>query len=271
MDETKELIDSINDSYEDLQKEIDDLPNILSSMDKKEKKRYMKKLKANLTTKRIKKLLSKKDTDDKTLRELERDIFVNNNFNIIIWSIIITAFCGSFFLMGITLIAKLHFALFIIGIMLWIISIILGVMYFFRSTNKIRLKIIQKNHKIGTKKVKLDVDKAEYKKEIYLVRSDGIYYEKGKPVSYYFSGNPEPIVFDVEKYEVLISPKELYSSFKKNIVQGLFSDGGLTRGQTITAGVILALILAGIVAYALIKGNGSEAMFMLFPLNRLRK
>lgn len=134
-----------------------------------------------------------------------------------------------------------------------------------RNRRKLQCAFIYPNRDIKYKKKKLVGKFIIDKNKRYVVQSRSIYKVKGKPTSYYYEGNPFPIDFDFERYEPLVNAESLHNAFQAKIVADLLSGGGLTNKQMAwTAGSIIAVGIAIAIGFSpvsdVIKG---EPIFLL--------
>lgn len=132
------------------------------------------------------------------------------------------------------------------------------------------IKVIRKTKRIKTMKGRIHGNIVTSGKDSYRIEPEAVYYDNGKPVSFYFDKNPNPILFDIDKKNILLNSESLYSAFNNKVVSDLITPS-MTKGQKITMGVVIVsgLILMGTMWF--LNNQNPTPIMMLIPLKHLMK
>lgn len=120
----------------------------------------------------------------------------------------------------------------------------------FTNSDFIQIGLIHDTGRITVNEINVHGETFSLKKGLYKLDNKAVYKYKGKPISFYFKGNPYPIKFDFDESKPLVDSESLYKTWNAKIVSDLLSGGGLsttakwTIGTIMAVGIVIVMIMA---------------------------
>lgn len=153
---------------------------------------------------------------------------------------------------------------------------LLRIKEFFRASRYLRIGLIYHNGAIKwyDRPITKDNSNVRVRSGLYLINKRAMIYTSGRPTFLYFAGNSNPIIFDHDKHDILISSTALYGLFQSKVLGEMFR--GMSTGKAIawSFGIIVAIGIAGMLILSTAGTSLGEIMgkkagvFLLWKIRR---